>query len=54
MGKTCYLSDSERFLICGLLRGEAPADLMAGLRDVYGETRDFEEMSLAIILKLED
>lgn len=54
MGKTFYLSDSERCLLCGLLRGEAPADLVADLRRVYGEKRDLGEITMAICLKLED
>ncbi|WP_019178585.1 hypothetical protein [Methanomassiliicoccus luminyensis] len=54
MGKTFYLSDSERYLLCGLLRGELPADIMARLKRLYGETRDLEEISLVITRKLED
>lgn len=54
MGKTCYLSDSERCLLCGLLRGESKGEIMASLRHIYGEIRDFDEISLTICIKLED
>lgn len=54
MGKTCYLSDSERRLLCGLLRGEEEWELMTVLRRTYDETRDFDELSWIIIRKLED
>lgn len=54
MGKTCYLSDSERRLVCGLLKGESLTDLMSNMNDLYDDVRDFGEISLAIIRKLED